>query len=205
MGKAKKIIIALVLILLAGGAVYTYVPLEDIPYLGAIIGGETSENRSEIQVISKRIEVTPPANVNTSQDADSDDIVEEVVVAPIKVAKPAPKPTPAVKKATPKPATKPAVTTAKTRPSQKPYIINVASFKTKAEALQLKDTLRKGGYNVYRTEFVKDGVKWHRVRLGFYPSRAGADRVSTEVGKKYGVTGGWVTKPSWSEYDAYAK
>ena len=204
MGKAKKIILALVLILLAGGAVYTYVPLEDIPYLGAIIGGETSEDRSKIQVISKRIKVTPPANFNTSQDADSDDIVEEVVVAPIKVATPAPKPRPAVKVA-PKPATKPAVTTAKTRPSQKPYIISVASFKTKAEALKLKDTLRKGGYNVYRTEFVKDGVRWHRIRVGFYSSRAGADRVSKEVGKKYGVTGGWVTKPSWSEYDAYVK
>lgn len=204
MGKAKKIILVLVLILLAGGAVYTYVPLEDIPYVGEFLGGgDAVEDRSKIKVISKRIKVTPPASFTKGTEPSSDDIIEEVVVKAPKVAKPTPKP---AAKPAPKSVPKPAVaTTATKRPSQKPYIINVASFTTKDEALRAKDTLRKGGYNVYRTEFVKDGTKWHRIRVGFYSSRADADRVSKEVTSKYGISGGWVTKPSWSEYDAYAR
>lgn len=208
MGKAKKIILVLVLILLAGGAVYTYVPLEDIPYVGELLGGgDAAEDRSKIKVISKRIKVTPPASLTKGAELSSEDITEEVVVTAPKVAKPTPKPRPTpMAKPKAKPAPRPAVTTmAAKRPAQKPYIVNVASFRTKSEALQVKDTLRKGGYNVYRTEFVKDGTKWHRIRVGFYPSRAEADKVSKEVVSKYGIKGGWITRPSWSEYDAYAR
>ena len=91
------------------------------------------------------------------------------------------------------------------KPSYRPWVINVASFGTKAQADELKNALKKDGYKVYTTEFFKDGVKWHRVRVGFYKSEAEAGGVSKKIASSYKLAKPWVVRPATSETAKYMK
>ena len=94
------------------------------------------------------------------------------------------------------------VSTAK-KPSYRPWVINVASFGTKAQADELKNALKKDGYNVYSTEFFKDGVKWQRIRVGFYKSEAEARGVSKKIASSYKLAKPWVVRPTKAEAARY--
>ena len=87
-----------------------------------------------------------------------------------------------------------------------PWAINLASFSkfSAAKALALK--LESSGYNAYTTEFEKDGLTWHRVRIGFYRSREEALKVADELSKKKLVRSKpWVVKPQTDEVIKYTK
>lgn len=124
-----------------------------------------------------------------------------VVKAPEPVKKQAAevKPTPAKKATTPTqkpPAGKPTVAEAK----RLPWAINLASFTEKGAAVKLRNRLKSAGYNAYTTEFVKDGTRWNRVRVGFYPTKEAAEKAGREIKSKVRIgQRPWVVKPPTNE------
>ena len=92
---------------------------------------------------------------------------------------------------------------APTKPSKKPatqekkagpWVINVASVQSKANAQHVLDRLKKGGYNAYIDEAQQDGTLWHRVRVGFFPSKEEARRTAQEISQSYGLQGPWLAE-----------
>ncbi len=88
----------------------------------------------------------------------------------------------------------------------RPWAINIASFSTVSSARTLRAKIESYGYNAYLTEFDKDGRTWHRVRVGFYGSRATAMKAGAALKKKRLVPRDpWVVKPKKSEVLKYIK
>lgn len=84
------------------------------------------------------------------------------------------------------------------------WALNVASFSNLFEAKRLRGELKASGYNSYITEFTKDSVRWYRVRVGFYPTRANAENVGKKIKQRFKVQTPWVVKPPKEEVSAYA-
>lgn len=82
---------------------------------------------------------------------------------------------------------------------KQPWVVNVASFSTSSEAAVLSSRLKEAGFNVYLTEFTKDGKKWHRVRVGFYSTKRGAVQASKAIAAKHRVKSPWVAKAAKEE------
>ncbi|OGP24119.1 MAG: hypothetical protein A2X99_09105 [Deltaproteobacteria bacterium GWB2_55_19] len=83
--------------------------------------------------------------------------------------------------------------------AKKPYAVNVASFPSLKEAHSLLKSLKASGYTAYTTEFTKEGVKWYRVRVGFYKSREEASKVGDRLESRYNVQSPWIVKPPKEE------
>ncbi len=116
------------------------------------------------------------------------------------------------KRAVKKPAApKPAVTARKTAAPKKTavssgsYAISVASYQEMDHANTLKERLEANGYSSYITSFTKEGVKWYRVRVGFFKSGAEADVALTGISNKLKVEGAWVVKPSETEIARHSR
>jgi cell division septation protein DedD len=85
-----------------------------------------------------------------------------------------------------------------------PWAINVASFTDKRAAAKLRDRLNSAGFNAYNTEFVKDGTRWNRVRVGFYPTRDEAQLAVARIKSKVRIRQNpWVVRPLSSEVSAH--
>lgn len=89
-------------------------------------------------------------------------------------------------------------------PSSGAWALNVASFSNLPEAKKLRGELKTLGYNSYITEFTKDSVRWYRVRVGFYPTRANAENIGKKIKQRFKVQTPWVVKPPKEEVSAYA-
>jgi len=76
----------------------------------------------------------------------------------------------------------------------RPWAINVASVQSKTNAQHVLDRLKKGGYNAYIDEAQQDGTLWHRVRVGFFPSREEARRTAQEISQSYGLQSPWLAE-----------
>jgi cell division septation protein DedD len=91
-----------------------------------------------------------------------------------------PEPRRAVASAEPKPKTPVA-----TRTSLSPggdYTIQVGSSRSLEQATELKGRLSKKGYVVYvQTVDLSDKGTWHRVRVGNYRDKAGAERIASDI------------------------
>lgn len=81
----------------------------------------------------------------------------------------------------------------------KPWAVNVASFPSEAEAKKLISNLKSAGYRGYVTEFTKNGVKWHRVRVGFYHTRDEAIKTGKRIETKFHVRYAWAVQPAREE------
>lgn len=205
--KEKKVLIIIIIALVAAGvAAFLF------------LGGSEPAEEEEVAV-STRVTIQAPEVPVQPQEITTEKEGEVAVPAPAPVSptKPSAVPAPPVKevkkevKEAPKAEVKakPAkekkrVSTAK-KPSFRPWVINVASFSTKAQADELKSALKKDGYKVYSTEFFKDGVKWQRVRVGFYKTEAEAKRVSKKIASSYKLAKPWVVRPAKSETAKYMK
>lgn len=83
---------------------------------------------------------------------------------------------------------------------RRPWAVNVASFSNRRDAEGLKDVLKASGYYSYTADFVKNGKKWYRVRVGFYGTRDEAARESRTIARSFGIpTAPWVVKPPIEE------
>ena len=85
------------------------------------------------------------------------------------------------------------------------WAVHLASFRTEKEAEELTEGLKKAGYNAYITEFVKDGIRWYRVRVGFWSSREDAKKVAGVLSERFDKPGAWVVKPSKTEILKHTK
>ncbi len=87
----------------------------------------------------------------------------------------------------------------------KPWALNIASFPSIIEAQTLTGKLKKAGYDAYITEFMKNGVRWHRVRVGFYYTRNEAAVAAKVIGKKLHLQSPWIVKAEKEEILARAR
>lgn len=71
------------------------------------------------------------------------------------------------------------------RPAPAPagdYAIQVSSFRSMEQASELKSRLSKKGYGAYvQSVDLSDKGMWHRVRVGHYRDKEGAERVASEL------------------------
>lgn len=88
----------------------------------------------------------------------------------------------------------------------KRWAVNTGSFSSRKEAKKFAKKLTDAGYeNVYITEFKKDGINWHRVRVGFYGSKAEAIKVEGELSTKFSIDTPWAVKPARNEVVRHTK
>ncbi|MBI5469382.1 MAG: SPOR domain-containing protein [Deltaproteobacteria bacterium] len=87
----------------------------------------------------------------------------------------------------------------------KPWALNLASFPDMRSAQALAGKLKKAGYDAYITDFTKKGVKWHRVRVGFYSTKKEALSAAKTMEKKFGIRNPWTVKPEKDELLAKAR
>src|SRR3990170_2285321 len=189
--KEKKVLIIIIVAVIAVGvAAFLF------------LGGEPAEE--EEAAVSTRVTIqAPEVSVEPQEITPEKEGEAGIPAAPLKkeakaAAKPIAAPAPMrkeIKKEAPKAEVKAAIAKEK-RPSYKPWVINAASFNAKSSADELKNALKKGGYNAYYTEFFKDGVKWHRVRVGFYESEAEARGVANKIAGSYKLAKPWVVQPT---------
>lgn len=144
-------------------------------------------------------DVAPNAEVRAPEANKPEEKKPEAVKEPVQSAPPAP-----VKKAsTPREPAKPKVRTASVDKSalaaSKPWVINIASFSHRDEADSLAKTLRAAGYNAYTTSFTSDGVKWTRVRVGFYSTKEDARKTGEALQKRYSLGSPWIVKSAPDE------
>jgi len=89
------------------------------------------------------------------------------------------------------------------RPEEKTWAINVGSFASLPDAQNLAISLRKAGYRSYVAEFTRDSVKWHRVRVGFYSTRAEAEETGRGIQSRFRVDTPWIVKPDRAELESH--
>ena len=62
------------------------------------------------------------------------------------------------------------------------YTIQVSSFRSMEQASELKGRLSKKGYTAYvQSVDLSDKGTWHRVRVGSYRDKDGAERVASDL------------------------
>jgi LysM repeat protein len=81
----------------------------------------------------------------------------------------------------------------------KPWVIHVGSYITRQEAEVDARRVRAAGKNAYITEFDLEGIRWHRLRVGFYSTEKEARRYAEEISERLDIEGIWVVKPSSKE------
>lgn len=89
------------------------------------------------------------------------------------------------------------------KPEAKPWAINVASFASLPEAQNLAISLRKAGYKSYVADFTRDSVQWHRVRVGFFSTRAEAEKAGRDIQSRFRVDTPWIVKPESDEIKSH--
>jgi len=62
-----------------------------------------------------------------------------------------------------------------------PYVVNLASYLVPFDPVDLPADDVFTDHHAYTTTFLKNGKTWHRVRLGFFPSRARAEAVMRQA------------------------
>ena len=174
--------------------------------------------------------IFPNETVDAQQDPEPVRIIKRV-----KIKHPAKKPAPAgEEKAAPKKAKekapaveakkpvavkkKPVVTKKKpvTKPVRKAAVvkkaeggeawaINVASYASAKVARETAKKFKAAGYNAYTVGFDYRGVHWNRLRVGFYPSRAAAEKEAKKLSRRFKIEGAWVAKPSKKEVRSHRK
>jgi cell division septation protein DedD len=62
------------------------------------------------------------------------------------------------------------------------YTIQVSAFRSLEQASELKGRLSKKGYGAYvQSVELNDKGTWHRVRIGNYQNREGAERIASDL------------------------
>ncbi len=78
-----------------------------------------------------------------------------------------------------------------------PYAINLLSSRTPIEPERLPGPSFFKGYRLYKTEFSGKGRLWHRLRLGFFPSRKAAEKKLAKLKRRFPRA--WVARVSKKE------
>ncbi len=93
----------------------------------------------------------------------------------------------------------------KTRPAAGKWVVHAASYTTLGEAEELSRSLQADGYNAYITEFDHRGKHWFRVRVGFYSTKAEAEKVKSRIVSAHGTVDAWLARPPKAEVKSYSE
>lgn len=154
---------------------------------------------------------TMSAKKESSPNADSGDVTQSSVSKKESSAK---QPMPDVAREPLKSETRVETRSAKTKETtvaaaelatKNAWAINVASFTTEKSALNLRERLRKAGYNAYTTEFLKNGKTWYRVRVGFFSTKEKAMVNGKKIEISFDTTSPWIVKPAKEEVIEHIK
>jgi general secretion pathway protein D len=77
------------------------------------------------------------------------------------------------------------------------YVINLASYLTPYNLAELPDEGVFSTHHAYTTTFDREGKTWHRVRLGFFASRAEATTQLSQVRRYF--SGAWIDRATRKE------
>jgi len=83
------------------------------------------------------------------------------------------------------------------------WVINVLSTLDEDRALRLMDALMKLPYHVYSYQKEIKGQNWYRIRVGFFDSRAEAERVGVKLARDHHLPPPWIVKPGSTEIHRY--
>jgi len=77
----------------------------------------------------------------------------------------------------------------------KSWVINLASFISRARADQLASTIHLSGPDrLFITDFSRKGKKWFRVRVGYYADQEKATRAMRNLVRKHKLPGAWLER-----------
>jgi len=138
----------------------------------------------------QRAIVTEPAGTATS--AGSADEAPQTPPEPV-----TPPPVPALPQPAAEPVKPPVAEKPDTRPAAAPvpdkaadsWVVQVVSLSSKANALALRDKLRKGGFATQVEQVRIDGKTHYRVRVGPFLERADADRAREQIAQRFAQNG----------------
>ena len=83
------------------------------------------------------------------------------------------------------------------------WAINVLSTQDLDKADRLIKALADTPYQVYAYETVVKGALWHRIRVGFFRSRAEAQAVGDKLAAEHHLPEPWIVRPTQEERDKY--
>lgn len=168
-----------------GRSTLSWNPTDDIPLSEVAYDGDAPSGQSLV------LRFTRPVTFAVRGARDLRSIV--VTIGPLAAKKKASRTTPA--------ATASAATIGRIDLSH-PYVVNLLSSATRINpsSLPMPDDFQ--GRRLYTTQFTKDGKRWNRLRLGFYPTLAAAQSALASIKKSY--PGAWVAKAPKAERRASA-
>ncbi len=168
------------------------IPLTDVQYEGNHPAGPTLVLR-----------FTRPVTYTVSTGRDLRSIVVKIGTGAARTRTPAAPPPPPAAPGARLPATGTAAQPGAERiDTSGPYVINLMSSAKPIDTstLPMLDAFR--GRRLYTTQFVKDGKRWNRLRLGFFPTAAAARDALGAVSPTY--PGAWIAKTPATERRASA-
>jgi cell division protein FtsN len=84
-------------------------------------------------------------------------------------------------------------------PSLYPWAVQVFANHSYDRASYLRDELKRKGLPAYQTEVTMEGQRWHRVRLGFYGTKAEAEEIGKKVVSSTRAEDYWAVLPHEKE------
>ncbi|GEM_PF-2796968 len=188
------------------------VVLGGIAFLFYLFQGH-EEPSEEQRIVSRSIKIELPEEPQKTRHNEAGQAAEKKAKAARTVTAPKVEPSPAP------PATAKAVAAkvkkeergpqraraSKTPPILKPWAVHIASFRNENDARRLERVLDRAGYNAYVTVFTSNGVRWYRVRIGFYSTKEEGAKVADELARRFKKPGAWTVRPAHSEVLAHMK
>lgn len=177
---------------LDGRSVHSWNPTRDIPLTDVQYEGDLPGGRSLILRFSR------PVAYTVRSAADLRSIVVTIQAAAAKRNTAVTQPPAATRPAT----SAPVRTETAAIDTSGPYVINLFSSVTPIDpaTLSMIDAFR--GRRLYTTQFDKDGKRWNRLRLGFFPTASAARDALGQIKASY--PGAWIAKASAAERRASA-
>ena len=84
-----------------------------------------------------------------------------------------------------------------------PWAVQVYSGRSHQEVENLSDKLNKKGYAAYVTSVTLNNEEWHRLRIGFFPTKDEAEKVGKRVLADFQLASFWAVLPSKGEITAH--
>ena len=83
------------------------------------------------------------------------------------------------------------------------WVINALSTQDPAKVQDLLTKLQATNHTIYTYEKEVDGQNWHRVRVGFFRTKAEAEQVGRQLAARYHLPEPWLVKPGPQEINKF--
>ena len=83
------------------------------------------------------------------------------------------------------------------------WVINALSTQDAVKARQVVGELMSQPYHVYSYAIEIKGVNWYRIRVGFFSSKAEAEKAGMKLSRDFKLPPPWILRPSSKEIEEY--